>query len=273
VIDPRKRKRNNRCIPILTEQRFFMLTWIGTSGYSYSDWTGPFYPTGTRSANMLPYYSRHFPLVELNFTYYRPPSARQLARLAEQTPPSFQFLVKLPRTLTHEREAGDVLPFRRAVEELHRRRQLLGLLGQLPQACHEGPEAREWIARLGNGLGDLGLAIEFRHRSWARPDVPGWLAERGLDLVSVDVPDLSGLYPRGLVRSGKRLYIRFHSRNAANWYRSGEERYDYDYSDAELEEWVAALDGLFAGGRRLGADGAVQQLPRRSGDPQCATDA
>lgn len=219
-----------------------MPIWIGTSGYSYPDWVGPFYPEGTRPERMLASYCRHFPLVELNFTYYRPPTAEQLARVADQTPAGFQFLVKLPRTLTHEREFGDLPGFRRAVEQLHRRQKLMGLLCQLPQACHDGPSARDWIARLGDGLGGLGLAVEFRHRSWARDDVPGWLGARGLDLVSVDVPNLPGLYPRGLVRSGSRLYLRFHSRNADNWYRSDKERYDYDYSDEELEEWVDLLE-------------------------------
>jgi len=57
----------------------------------------------------------------------------------------------------------------------------------------------------------------------------------------VDVPDIPALYPRGLVQSGPRLYLRLHSRNAANWYASGTERYDYDYGDAELTEWVREL--------------------------------
>ena len=70
-----------------------------------------------------------------------------------------------------------------------------------------------------------------------------WLAEQGLDLVAVDVPDLSGLYPRGWVRSGRRAYVRLHSRNAAAWYGGGQERYDYDYDDAALSEWVWAAAG------------------------------
>jgi uncharacterized protein YecE (DUF72 family) len=87
-------------------------------------------------------------------------------------------------------------------------------------------------------LGDCRLAVEFRHRSWARPDLPGWLGERRIDLVAVDVPDLPQLYPRGLVQLTERVYVRLHSRQAGNWYQSDKERYDYEYDDTALGEWV-----------------------------------
>jgi len=218
-----------------------MQVWIGTSGYSYPDWVGAFYPPGVKSPRMLGYYSRQFPLVELNFTFYRLPTAEQLARLAEQTPEGFQFLVKLPRTLSHECNAGDLAPFRQALTGLQQRGRLLGLLCQLPQSFHYGREAKDWIGRLGRELADQSLAVEFRHQSWFRADVPTWLQEHHLDLVAVDVPDLPALYPRGLVQSGPRVYVRFHSRNAANWYRSDKDRYDYNYGDEELTEWIGAL--------------------------------
>jgi uncharacterized protein YecE (DUF72 family) len=70
--------------------------------------------------------------------------------------------------------------------------------------------------------------------------MPPWLAEHGLDLVAVDVPNIQSLYPRGWVQAGPRAYVRLHSRNAANWYKGGKERYDYDYDDATLSEWVHA---------------------------------
>src|SRR5207244_9763012 len=79
-----------------------MKVWIGTSGYSYPDWVGSFYPEGTRPNRMLAHYAQHFPLVELNFTFYRPPTPDVLARLAEQTPAGFRFLVTVPRPISHE---------------------------------------------------------------------------------------------------------------------------------------------------------------------------
>jgi uncharacterized protein YecE (DUF72 family) len=217
-----------------------MDVWIGTAGYSYKDWAGPFYPAGTRPAQMLPLYSRHFPLVELNFTFYRAPTRDTLLRLADRAPAGFQFLVKLPQTISHERKTDDLPGLRQAMLGLKERGQLLGLLCQLPQSTHFERPNLDWLRHLSAALGDLHLAVEFRHRSWARPDVPPWLAEHGLNLVAVDVPDIPSLYPRGWVQAGSRAYIRLHSRNAANWYRGLKERYDYDYDDAALREWVQA---------------------------------
>jgi uncharacterized protein YecE (DUF72 family) len=220
-----------------------MQVWIGTSGYHFRDWVGPFYPPGTSTRRMLAHYCRHFPLVELNFSFYHPPTASMLSRLAGQTPAGFQFLVKLPRTLSHEEKNDDLPGFRQAIEELHQRGQLLGLLCQLPQATHNRPGHRAWLEHLAAELTGYPMAVEFRHRSWAHAEVTPWLKEHNLDLVSVDAPDVQNLYPSGLVQSGPRIYVRFHSRNADKWYLSEKHRYDYDYSDAALGEWIAALNG------------------------------
>src|SRR6266516_3146710 len=107
-----------------------MQIWIGTSGYSYPDWVGGFYPPGTRPGKLLAHYCQHFPLVELNFTFYRLPTPAMLARLADQTPARFQFLVKLPRTLSHEEDARELSAFREAVREVEARGRLAGLLCQ-----------------------------------------------------------------------------------------------------------------------------------------------
>jgi uncharacterized protein YecE (DUF72 family) len=225
-----------------------MDVWIGTSGFSYPDWVGDFYPAGTRPAGMLSFYARQFPLVELNYTFYRPPTAEALERLAARTPPGFQFLVKLPRSLSHQGITDDLKSFREAARALQRRGRLLGTLCQLPQSAHNTKVLRAWVAFLARELTGLGLAVEFRHRSWATPETGPWLAEAGADLVAVDAPDLPGLFPSGFVSNGPRAYVRLHSRNAGNWYGNGADRYDYDYSDAELEEWVGALDETAAHG-------------------------
>src|SRR5262249_34147247 len=116
--------------------------WLGTTGYSYSDWVGPFYPRGTKAAQMLGYYGGHLPMVELNFSFYRVPTAATLTRLAEQTPPAFQFVAKIPRSLSHEQDDRQLAPFRAAVEALAGLGQLLGTLCQLPQSNHNKPANR-----------------------------------------------------------------------------------------------------------------------------------
>jgi uncharacterized protein YecE (DUF72 family) len=224
--------------------------WIGTSGYSYPDWVGDFYPPGTKPGGMLPYYCRLFPLVELNFTFYRPPTAGMLERVADKTPPDFRFLVKVPQTISHEHSRRDLPGFCKAAEALLRRSQLAGVLCQLPQREHDTPQARKWLEALATELAGLGPAVEFRHRSWAKPETPAWCGEHGLELVAVDAPDLPGLYPSGWVQSGPRAYVRFHSRDAGKWYAGEKERYDYDYSDAELNEWIGEMRAAAAGTER-----------------------
>jgi uncharacterized protein YecE (DUF72 family) len=182
-----------------------MQVWIGTSGYSYPDWVGPFYPAGTRPPRMLSCYCQTFPLVELNFTFYRPPTATMLGRLGRQTPEGFQFFVKMPRSLSHEESPHDLPGFRMAVEALQRQGKLSGVLCQLPQATHQHEKHMKWLQRLAHELGEVRLAVEFRHCSWATPDVTDWLRHHRLDLVSVDVPALPNLYPRGLVQSSERI--------------------------------------------------------------------
>ncbi|MDJ0623137.1 MAG: DUF72 domain-containing protein, partial [Desulfocapsaceae bacterium] len=77
---------------------------IGTSGYSYTEWTDSgFYPAGTKTGDMLGLYMRHFPVVELNYTWYQMPRADAMARITTKVPADFRFAAKLTRTLTHER--------------------------------------------------------------------------------------------------------------------------------------------------------------------------
>jgi uncharacterized protein YecE (DUF72 family) len=218
-----------------------MQCWVGTSGYSYSDWVGGFYPQGTKGRGMLIHYCRHFPLVELNFSFYRNPTPEILARMADQTPDGFQFIVKVPRTISHEERNEELPLFRSAIEELRRRQKLSGVLLQLPQSAHFNQERLNRLGDLTRAFEGCGMGVEFRHISWHEPEIRSWLASQKIDLVSVDVPRLPSLYPRGLERSTQRIYVRFHSRNGGNWYVSDKDRYDYDYGEQELKEWIDAI--------------------------------
>src|SRR5687767_3210014 len=91
---------------------------IGTAGYSYPAWVGEFYPPGTKSADYLPAYARHFPAVEINSSFYRPPTAEQVARMADKVPAGFRFSLKVPRSASHEFDPAELLLFRRAADRL-----------------------------------------------------------------------------------------------------------------------------------------------------------
>lgn len=216
--------------------------WLGTAGYSWPDWVGPFYPRGTPSSKMLTYYAAQFPFVEVNSTFYRPPSPGQFEKLASRTPNGFRFSLKAPRTASHERSVHDLAACRQAGKELAARSALVGFVLQFPESFHDTPRNRDWVSRVGNGLRPFPIWVEFRHRSWEWPRLGDWLRQRGLELIAVDVPDLPHLFPRGILDSrASRVYIRLHSRQAAKWTGHGTARYAYDFSDQELREWLDRL--------------------------------
>jgi len=96
--------------------------------------------------------------------------------------------------------------------------------------------------RVSDGLWPYPTWVEFRHRSWMRPRLGDWLRERRLELAAIDVPTIPHLFPRGWIDSGTtRVYARLHSRVAENWFRPGNVRYDFDYTDDVLREWIGKL--------------------------------
>ncbi len=219
---------------------------VGTSGYSFADWVGPFYPAGTQQREMLGYYVQHFQAVELNFTFYRMPSARTLARIARATPEGFQFWVKANQQLTHQRDRGGCGEFLEGLQPLQGDGKLAGVLLQFPQSFHRSVANRKFLAEAVGAMESVPLAVEFRHRSWQHPSTLEGLRQRNVTLAVPDVPDLPDLYhsvPAATTRTG---YLRLHSRAADKWYAGAAERYDYSYSRQELEkvagDWAELAD-------------------------------
>jgi uncharacterized protein YecE (DUF72 family) len=218
-----------------------MKLWIGTSGYSYPEWIGVFYPRGTTSTTMISFYASHFPLVELNFSYYQLPSMHQMRKMLSRVPATFQFIVKAHKSVTHDQDEMQIDRFCASLRPMHENGQLLCVLSQFPQRFHFSEPNQRWIARVRTRLDSISVAVEFRHKSWDRPDVADWLRDEGISLVSVDVLEIPEIYPRKIVQSGNQIYVRLHWRRASSWYAEGHERYDYAYSDSELLELATAL--------------------------------
>ncbi len=220
---------------------------VGTSGYSFADWVGPFYPPGTRSGDFLAYYARHFGCVEVNSTYYRIPHPRVLGQMERKTPEGFRFIVKLHQSMTHESSTDPALlaSFLAVLEPLKAAGKYHGLLAQFPWAFRRTDENKRHLERLREGLAGEPLWVEFRHASWMHPQLPEWLRERALGYCAVDEPALPGLLPPVTHLTTDTGYVRMHGRNAATWWgRGGGDRYDYDYSERELHEWVDRVTEL-----------------------------
>ena len=241
---------------------------IGTSGYSFADWVGPFYPPGTKSSDFLSYYATHFGCVEVNSTYYGIPEPRMLANMERKTPAGFRFIVKLNQAMTHEYAADPALyeKFLDAVAPLKAAGKYHGLLAQFPWAFRRDERAKAHLERLRELLPREPLWVEFRHDSWMHPKLAAWLSERSLGYCVVDEPALPGLVPPVTHVTNGVGYVRFHGRNAQHWWGSGTRaaaapvvregaapappargdqlRYDYNYSEKELSEWVARINEL-----------------------------
>jgi len=214
---------------------------VGTSGYSFRDWVGPFYPPGTKSPDFLAFYARHFSCVEVNSTYYQVPRPELLERMERKTPDGFRFVVKLNQAMTHEGSTEPALyrDFLAAIQPLKDAGKHHGLLAQFPWKFRRTTGSKAHLEAVRALLPDEPLWVEFRHDSWMHPKLPDWLRERSLGYCSVDEPALAGLVPPVAHVTNDAGYVRFHGRNAGTWWnRGGGDRYDYDYSEPELSEWV-----------------------------------
>ena len=197
---------------------------LGTSGFSFPDWDGVFYPPGLERARQFDYYVRQFGAVEINSTYYRVPPASTMATLERKSPPGFEFVVKANQEMTHKQSYDPALyeAFQAAMAPLARARKLGGVLAQFPQAFHRTENSVRFLVELQERMEGIPLFVEFRHNSWMHEDVFEFLEKRSLGYVSVDEPDLPGLLPRVARATGSLAYVRFHGRNKRNWYTRDE---------------------------------------------------
>jgi uncharacterized protein YecE (DUF72 family) len=219
---------------------------VGTSGYSFQDWVGPFYPAGIQRGKMFDHYVKYFPCAEINASYYRIMPAAVMAQIGAKAPEGYPIIVKAHKSLTHERhELEQQLPaWFESVKPLVERGQMAGVLAQFPFSFKLSSGNLEYLKRTRELLNAYPYYVEFRHAGWMRPDVFAFLREQHMDFVSVDEPALQGLIPATPVVTGDTLYVRFHGRNAENWWGGAGDRYDYDYSNAELTEWLQKIKKL-----------------------------
>ncbi len=205
---------------------------VGTSGWSYNEWTGVFYPNTT--TNKLAYYSKLFQTVEVDSSFYAYPSKGMVLGWARYAPDGFVFSVKLPRLLTHEKKLdldrgteADLVRFLGLLKPLMASGKLGPILIQLPPSYSYQTDFEKLKRFLGAAPDDLMFAVEFRHPSWLRDDVWSFLRGRNVSNVIVDEP----LLPPDTVVTADFAFIRWHGRGSRPWY-------NYRYNDKELDGWV-----------------------------------
>jgi uncharacterized protein YecE (DUF72 family) len=166
-----------------------MLLLAGTSGYSYKEWLGRFYPPKLPQSEMLRFYATHFATVEINNTFYRMPATAMLAQWAEQVPDHFTFTLKAPRRITHIKRLrdaeSDVTEFVNRAETLAPK--LAVLLFQLPPFLKKDvTRLQDFLALLPRGKP---VAFEFRHESWLDDDVYALLHANDATLCVTDTDE------------------------------------------------------------------------------------
>ena len=160
--------------------------WIGTSGYSYPEWKGSFYPQELSASKRLPYYSARFSTVEINNTFYRMPSDKVLDNWASATPEGFAFTLKAPRRITHDARLRDCADL---VDTFCTRARTLGpklgvLLFQLPPYFRVNLDTFDaFLESMPTGVR---AAFEFRHKSWFSEELYSRLRSRNLALCISD---------------------------------------------------------------------------------------
>lgn len=224
-----------------------MPVYIGTSGFFYPEWIGPVYPDGTPQSKMLETYAGMFDVVEINATFYRPPSKTQFNKYPERTGGQMKIVVKLHSSFTHQRDAlnEDASKISEAMKPIEDSGQFSGYLAQFPQSFHNTRDARAHIEKLREMFPDAPLICEFRHKSWWNRDVLEFLRDFNIAMSCVDAPDISNLPPSGATYTADPAYVRLHGRNAESWYAGDREgRYTYKYSQDELHEWLQKVKKL-----------------------------
>jgi uncharacterized protein YecE (DUF72 family) len=217
---------------------------IGTSGYSFADWKGVYYPEDIPNGKMLDYYAQDFRTVEVNSTYYRIPAAAVFYHMSEKTPEGFEFIVKVHQDVTHKREnpVQSLADLKEALRPLFESGKMKGYLAQFPWGFKFHPSHLQYLKIIAEECRPYPLFVEFRHIGWVRPDVYRFLLENGIGYCCVDEPRLRGLIPPQDVVTNRIGYVRFHGRNAAAWWDSSKgDRYDYRYSKEELKEWLERI--------------------------------
>jgi uncharacterized protein YecE (DUF72 family) len=220
---------------------------IGTSGYSFEDWRGVFYPGELPKGKMLDFYAQHFDTVEVNSTYYRIPSRHVFYHMGQKTSDGFHFIVKVHAGVTHKRQgpADSIHALLEAVQPLEEAGKLQGFLAQFPYSYKNNPANRDYLKSVREMLGDHRFFVEFRHRSWLTEKVLNGLREFDMGYVSVDEPQLGLMMPPEVHVTNGVGYLRLHGRNADNWYDSNRgDRYDYLYTEQELRDWLPRIGQL-----------------------------
>jgi len=223
---------------------------IGPAGWSYKDWEGVVYPQKPgKTFDPLEYLSTFFDTIEINSSFYRPPTPSTTKSWAKRVAGNedFAFTAKLHRVFTHERGKAtkeDEKSFREGMDVLAKADKLGSVLIQFPWSFKNTADERVYLATLLERFTAYPLVLEVRHTSWNNEEVYEWLEERGAGICNIDQPVFAKSIRPAALTTSRIGYVRLHGRNYQNWFRDKaprDERYNYLYSLDELDPWLVRI--------------------------------
>lgn len=217
---------------------------VGVAGWSYPDWEGIVYAGGV--PDKLAFLARHVDVIEINSSFYRPPTREMATSWLERTAdlPAFFFTAKLHRDITHRGALEDstVNALHEAFRPMADAGRLRHLLAQFHHAFCDTPAGRKRLAAIRDRFAPLAnLVLELRHNSWQGPAALAFLEQLGVTVANLDYPTTRDSFTLAECRVGEHAYVRLHGRNRSAWFdpASGRDQtYDYDYSRSELDAIV-----------------------------------
>jgi uncharacterized protein YecE (DUF72 family) len=223
---------------------------IGPAGWSYKDWEGTVYPHKPgKTFDPLEYLARFFNTIEINSSFYRPPTPSTTKSWAKRVSEhdGFNFTAKLHRIFTHERGKAtnvDEKAFREGMDPLAKAGKLGAVLLQFPWSFKNTDEDRLYLTNLLDRFKEYPLVVEVRHSSWNNPRIYEWMEELGVGICNIDQPLFAKSIRPGALTTSSIGYVRLHGRNYQNWFREKaprDERYNYLYSLDELDPWITRI--------------------------------
>ena len=223
---------------------------IGPAGWSYKDWEQTVYPEKPGKAfDPLEYLSRFFDTIEVNSSFYRPPTVSTTKSWASRVAGNkqFTFTAKLTRVFTHERGKAtkeDEKLFREGMDVLAKAGQLGSVLLQFPWSFKNEGDERIYLANVLDRFREYPLVVEVRHTSWNKAEIYEWFEDRGVGICNIDQPVFAKSIRPAALTTSRVGYVRLHGRNYQNWFRDKaprDERYNYLYSLDELDPWLVRI--------------------------------
>ena len=220
---------------------------VGPAGWSYSDWAGIVYPARKpRGFHEAAYLSEFFDTIEINTSFYQPLKPEHCRQWIERvsTNPRFVFTAKLWQRFTHEVGAGveEEHAVREGFDVLRDAGKLGAVLLQFPFSFHRTEGNTAYLDNLLKRFSDYPLAVEVRHATWNDKEFYSMLHERGVGFCNIDQPVIGRSIKPSEYATAPVSYVRLHGRRYDSWFSDDpaappSERYNYLYTEAELEPW------------------------------------